>query len=231
MNFAMALDYQSCIDCKACEVACKEENGVQLGADKQRIWVSQVETSIFGKPFVSLHPSQCNHCLDAPCVDVCPTGASYFALGGIVMTNKDTCILCKGCMEACPYDARFVDDHHVAVDKCTFCYDTRLVNGEMTTACQATCPTKVRLFGDLDDEESDLVKMLNKRKFYFLKEEEKTIPKLFYLLPEHDDHYASHSVSPDTNIYTWDEFKPIIDKAKAKREGQWQSVELQSINS
>ena len=58
MNFAMTLDYQSCIDCKACEVACKEENGVQLGADKQRIWVSQSEKSIFGEPFVALHPSQ-----------------------------------------------------------------------------------------------------------------------------------------------------------------------------
>ena len=226
MNFAMALDYQSCIDCKACEVACKEENGVQLGADKQRIWVTQVEKSIFGQPFVSLHPSQCNHCLDAPCVDVCPTGSSYFALGGIVMTNKDTCILCKGCMEACPYDARFVDDTHVAVDKCNFCYDTRLVEGEMTTACQATCPTKVRLFGDIDDEESDLVKLLKERKFYVLKEEEKTVPKLFYLLPEHDNFYAINSVNPDTTIYTWESFKPIIEKAKAKREKQWQTPHI-----
>jgi Fe-S-cluster-containing dehydrogenase component len=221
MNFAMALDYQSCIDCKACEVACKEENGVQLGADKQRIWVSQVEKNIFGTPFISFHPSQCNHCMDAPCVDVCPTGASYFALGGIVMTDKDSCILCKGCMEACPYDARFVDDTHVAVDKCTFCYDTRIVNGETTTACQATCPTKVRLFGDIDDEESDLIKLLKERKFYVLKEGEGTIPKLFYLLPEHDDYFAMNSVSPDTNIYTWDEYKPIIEKAKAKRGNQW----------
>lgn len=226
MNFAMALDYQSCIDCKACEVACKEENGVQLGADKQRIWVTQSEKSIFGEPFVALHPSQCNHCLDAPCVDVCPTGSSYFALGGIVMTDKDTCILCKGCMEACPYDARFVDDTYVAVDKCTFCYDTRIVNGEMTTACQATCPTKVRLFGDLNDEDGDLIQMLKKRKFYVLKEQEGTVPKLFYMLPEHDKNYAMNSVDPETNIYTWDTFKPFIDMAKAKREKQWQNARL-----
>jgi len=226
MNFAMALDYQSCIDCKACEVACKEENGVQLGADKQRIWVTQVEKSIFGQPFISLHPSQCNHCLDAPCVDVCPTGSSYFALGGIVMTDKDTCILCKGCMEACPYDARFVDDTHVAVDKCTFCYDTRLINGEMTTACQATCPTKVRLFGDIDDAESDLVKLLKERRFYVLKEEEKTVPKLFYLLPENDSYYAINSVSTDTKIYTYDTFLPILEAAKAKREKQWKTAKL-----
>ena len=224
MNFAMALEYQNCIDCKACEVACKEQNGVQLGADKQRIWVSQSEISIFGQPFVALHPSQCNHCLDAPCVDVCPTGASHFAEGGLVFTDKETCILCKGCMEACPYDARFVDDKHVAVDKCTFCYDTRIVHGETTTACQATCPTKVRLFGDLDDEDSDLVQLLKQRKFYVLKEAEGTVPKLFYLLPENDDYFAMNSVDTDTTIHTWDTFKPLIEKAKAKRKPQWKSV-------
>ncbi|MDQ7061616.1 MAG: 4Fe-4S dicluster domain-containing protein [Sulfurimonas sp.] len=197
-----------------------------MGADKQRIWVSQVEKSIFGQPFISLHPSQCNHCLDAPCVDVCPTGSSYFAEGGIVMTEKETCILCKACMEACPYDARFVDDTHVAVDKCNFCYESRLSHGETTTACQATCPTKVRLLGDIDDEESDLVKMLKERKFYVLKEDEGTVPKLFYLLPEHDDYFAMNSVAPDTNIYTWETYKPIIEKAKAKRKPQWQTPRM-----
>ncbi len=224
MNFAMALEYQNCIDCKACEVACKEENGVQLGADKQRIWVTQSEKSIFGQPFVALHPSQCNHCMDAPCVDVCPTGASHFVDGGLVMSDKNSCILCKGCMEACPYDARFVDDKYVAVDKCTFCFDTRISKGKTTTACQATCPTKVRLFGDLDDEEGELITLLKKRKFYILKEEEATVPKLLYLLPEHDDYFAMNSVSTGTTIYTWDTFKPLIEKAKAKRSGQWKSL-------
>ncbi len=224
MNFAMALEYQNCINCKACEVACKEENGVQLGADKQRIWVTQSEKSIFGQPFVALHPSQCNHCADAPCVDVCPTQASFFGTGGLVMTDKESCILCKACMESCPYDARFVDDKYVAVDKCTFCYDTRISQGEFTTACQATCPTKVRLFGDLDDEHGELVQLLSKRKFYILKESEGTIPKLFYLLPEYDEHFAMNSVSPDTTIYTWESFKPLIEKAKAKRSPQWKEI-------
>jgi len=216
MNFAMVLDYQNCINCKACEVACKEENGVQLGADKQRIWVGQTEKSIFGTPFVNYYPSQCNHCLDAPCVEVCPTGASYFAEGGLVLVDKDKCILCKGCMEACPYDARFVDDKAVAVDKCTFCYDTRISKGKTTTACQATCPTKVRLFGDLDDENGDLVKLLKERKFFVLKESEGTVPKLFYLFPE-DENFAIHSIGSDTTIYTWEKFKPILEKAKIKR--------------
>lgn len=218
MNFAMVLDYQSCINCKACEVACKEENGVQLGADKQRIWVGENESTVFGMPQINFYPSQCNHCLDAPCVDVCPTHASYFAEGGLVMANKDKCILCKGCMEACPYDARFVDDKAVAVDKCTFCYDTRISKGEFTTACQATCPTKVRLFGDLDDESGELVKILKHRKFFVLKESESTVPKLLYLFPEYDNVFARNSIGSDTTIHTWDSFKPILDNAKAKRE-------------
>ena len=158
MNYAMALEYQNCIHCQACEVACKEENGVQLGADKQRIWVGVVEGTIFGKPFANIYPSQCNHCIDAPCVSVCPTNASHYAKGGIVKVDAKQCILCKGCMEACPYDARFIDDVRVAVDKCTFC-DHRIVETG-TTACQATCPTKVRTFGDLDDADSDIVKLL-----------------------------------------------------------------------
>jgi len=216
MNFAMALDYQNCINCRACETACKQENDVQLGADKQRIWVGQNEESVFGKISVNYYPSQCNHCVDAPCVNVCPTGSSYFGVGGIVMADKEKCILCKGCMEACPYDARFVDDKHVAVDKCTFCYDTRITKGEMTTACQATCPTKVRLFGDIDDENGELVSLLKTRKFFVQKESFGTVPKLFYLFPE-DGNFAIGSIGKDTTIYTWDEFKPILDKARAKR--------------
>jgi len=221
MNYAIAFDYQNCINCKACEVACKEQNDVQLGADKQRIWVGQTEKVVFGKLFVNFYPSQCNHCIDAPCVEVCPTNASHFINGGIVMVDQSKCILCKGCMEACPYDARFVDDEKVAVDKCTFCYDTRISKGYTTTACQATCPTKVRLFGDLDDENGELVQLLKKRKFFVLKQKEKTVPKLFYLFPEHDSDYAMNSIGHDTTIYTWDEMKPIIEKAKAKRMKQW----------
>ncbi|MDD3463145.1 MAG: 4Fe-4S dicluster domain-containing protein [Sulfurospirillaceae bacterium] len=221
MNYAMALDYQNCINCKACEVACKEENGVQLGADKQRIWIGVVEGEVFGKPFTNFYPSQCNHCLDAPCVDVCPTNASHFSKGGIVKVDPHKCILCKGCMEACPYDARFVDDTMVAVDKCTFC-DHRIEETGMT-ACQATCPTKVRMFGDLDDENSDLVKLLKARKFFFQKEKEKTLPKLFYLVPE-DEAYAKQSISHSATIHTWESFKPLYDTVKARRSKQWKNA-------
>jgi Fe-S-cluster-containing dehydrogenase component len=85
-------------------------------------------------------------------------------------------------MNACPYDARYVDDRTVTVDKCNFCTDTRLVRGEVTTACQNTCPTKVRLFGDLDDPNSEISQVLREREHKTLKAHLGTKPKLFYLL-------------------------------------------------
>ncbi len=218
MNYAMALNYQNCINCKACETACKEENGVQLGADKQRIWIGITEGTIFGKPYINLYPSQCNHCLEAPCVSVCPTYASHITEGGIVKVDPSKCILCKGCMEACPYDARFVDDTMVAVDKCTFC-DHR-IDEYGTTACQATCPTKVRLFGDLDDEDSDIVQLLKTKKFFFQKEDAGTLPKLFYIVPD-DEIYSRQSISHDTKIHTWNEFKPKYDAVRDARSKEW----------
>lgn len=219
MNYAMALDYQNCINCKACEVACKEENGVQLGADKQRIWVGEVEGETSDKiPFVNLYPSQCNHCLDSPCVTVCPTNASHYVNGGIVKVDPDQCILCKSCMEACPYGARFIDDTKTAVDKCTFCEHRIAETG--TTACQATCPTKVRTFGDLDDPNSDIVKLLATRKFFFQKEDSGTLPKLFYLVPE-DARYAEQSIGPGTRIHTWPEIQPVYSQAAKRRSAQW----------
>jgi Fe-S-cluster-containing dehydrogenase component len=126
-------------------------------------------------------PSQCQHCEDAPCQEVCPTNATYFADGGIVMVDSNKCILCSYCMNACPYDARYVDDRTMTVDKCTFCSDTRLARGETTTACQNTCPTKVRTFGDLDDPNSEISELLRTREHFSLKSHLGTKPKLFYL--------------------------------------------------
>jgi len=221
-NYAIALEYQNCIDCRACEVACKDENGVMLGADKQRIWVGVVEGGkTLADMFVNFYPSQCNHCIDAPCVTVCPTGASHFAEGGIVKVDYDMCIICKGCMEACPYDARFVDETRHAVDKCTFC-DGR-IQEYGTTACSATCPTKVRTFGDLEDENSDIVNLLKERKFFFLKEKEGTLPKLFYLVPQ-DEEFAKRTLGEGIKFHTWNEIKPLYEAATKAKKDEWKKA-------
>ena len=185
-KYGMALDYKNCINCKACEVACKEENGILLGADKHRIWVGVKE--IEGEyPLLSIasstfYPGQCQQCDNAPCQDVCPTNATYYDENHVVRVDSDRCILCTYCINACPYDARYVDERTLTVDKCTFCSDTRLARGLTTTACQNTCPTKVRTFGDLDDPNSEISQLLMNREYKQMKSHLGTKPKLFYLL-------------------------------------------------
>ena len=185
-RYGMALDYKNCINCRACEVACKKENGVELGANKYRIWIGQKEAE--GEfPNISIasqmyHPSQCQHCDNAPCQQVCPTNATYIDENKVVRVDESRCILCTYCINACPYDARFIDDRTMTVDKCNFCSPTRLASGETTTACQATCPTKVRIFGDLDDPNSEISQALANREYKQMKPHLGTKPKLFYLL-------------------------------------------------
>ena len=185
-RYGMALNYKNCINCKACESACKEENGVLLLKDHYRIWVGVKEAE--GQfPHISIasqtcQPSQRQHCQNAPCQQVCPTNATYYSKEGMVMVDPTKCILCTYCINACPYDARYVDNRTNTVDKCTFCSDTRLANGETTTACQATCPTKVRVFGDLDDPNSEISQLLANKEYRQVKEHLGTKPKLFYIL-------------------------------------------------
>jgi Fe-S-cluster-containing dehydrogenase component len=184
-RYGMVLDYKSCINCKACEVACKEENGILLGADTHRIWVGSNDVNgewpLLDIVSATFMPSQCQHCDDAPCQSVCPTNATYYDDNSVVRVDPDKCILCSYCMNACPYDARYVDDRTVTVDKCNFCTDTRIERGETTTACQNTCPTKVRTFGDLDDPNSEISELLRTREHFSLKAHLGTKPKLYYL--------------------------------------------------
>lgn len=185
-TYAMAIDYKNCINCRACEAACKEENVIAFGKDKYRIWISQKEAE--GKfPDISLvsqtfYPSQCQHCDNAPCQLVCPTQATYYDENRIVRVDTDKCILCSYCIAACPYDARYIKEYEKVVDKCNFCADTRLADGYSTTACQATCPTKVRVFGDIDDPNSEISILLANNRYKQLKDHLGTKPKLFYIV-------------------------------------------------
>lgn len=184
-RYAMALDYKDCINCKACETACKQENGILLGAESHRIWVGTKELEgefpLLNIASSNFMPGQCQQCDNAPCQEVCPTNATFYDDNGVVRVDPEKCILCTYCMTACPYDARYVDDRTTTVDKCNFCADTRIARGETTTACQATCPTKVRIFGDLDDPNSEISQVLRTREHYTLKSHLGTKPKLFYL--------------------------------------------------
>jgi len=185
-NYAMAFDYKLCINCHACEVACKEENGVDLGAKNHRLWIEEdgeTEGNFWNlnREKVEFIQMQCQQCEEAPCLKACPNGAIYIDERGIVRLHKERCDLTLACMKACPYDARYIDEKNALTDKCIFCADTRLARGETTTACQISCPAKLRYFGDLDDDESEISRVLRERKHFKLKSELGTKPKLFYL--------------------------------------------------
>lgn len=129
-------------------------------------------------------PVLCNHCNRPPCVRVCPTSATYKdTKTGIVMMDQKRCIGCKTCMAACPYNARYFNEQVRAVDKCNFCFDTRISKGETKTACAAACPAQARIFGDLTDYESQLYKLVHtpEKTVWVLRPETGALPNVFYI--------------------------------------------------
>ncbi len=181
-NLAMVIIGDRCIGCDACYVACKTDWDVPALKESYRTKVWEVEgEDNLGRPTISFLPVLCNHCQNAPCVTVCPTGASFQREeDGIVLVNSDMCIGCKACMIACPYDARYYDEQKKSVDKCTFCLP-RLNNG-LDPACVATCVGGSRNFGDISDSESSVSKLLeNATSISRLKEDEGTLPNVYYI--------------------------------------------------
>lgn len=175
-KYGMLIDTRSCLHCDACMIACKAENVVPVG--NSRNWVRETEKGMYPRVSVQMEPGQCMQCTNAPCVRVCPTGASYIDDNGIVRVNPDDCIGCRYCMEACPYNARYFHEESGTVDKCNFCAH-RLAQG-LEPACVVTCPTKVRVFGDLLDQQSEISQLLATLPTEVKKEEAGTSPNVFY---------------------------------------------------
>ena len=146
-KLGMLIDLSLCIGCNACTVACKRENDVPLGAFNTWIESFDVERPD-GRIARANVPKQCNHCADAPCVRVCPTGAIYRAEDGTVQIDKDKCIGCQFCAMACPYGVRYLNQTERVVEKCTLC-EQRTSQGELPQ-CVAQCGARARFFGDLD---------------------------------------------------------------------------------
>jgi Fe-S-cluster-containing dehydrogenase component len=177
MRYAMAIDTRKCVGCSDCVVACQTENNVPLGFCRD--WVVEVVDGTYPNVSIELRSERCNHCDNSPCVRCCPTGASHFADGGIVLVEHNKCIGCGACIQACPYDARYSHPEGY-VDKCTFCIH-RVREGK-DPACVSVCPTSCMYFGDLDDPNSKIVNMLKNRKFKSLAPEAGTKPQIFYLV-------------------------------------------------
>lgn len=154
-RFGMLIDLAACIGCNACAIACKQENDVPFG--NFNTWVESWDAGTYPNVTRANVPKLCNHCANAPCVKVCPTGASRRTDEGVVLVDYDKCIGCKYCMAACPYQARSLKNTG-EVGKCTFCHH-RSSKG-LLPACVSTCVTRARYFGDLNDPDSDISKKI-----------------------------------------------------------------------
>ena len=211
-RLGLVIDLDTCVGCHACVVNCKEWNtggyGAPLadidayGEEPSGAWLNRVHTfevTPADQPAQIVHfPKSCLHCDDAPCVTVCPTGASYKrSEDGIVLVDEDMCIGCGLCAWACPYGAREMDPVEKVMKKCTLCVD-RIYNEEIPEidripACVRTCPSSARHFGDFNDPESNVSILTMARGGYDLMPEMGTRPVNKYLPPRPKTNPGAHS--------------------------------------
>ncbi len=177
MNYGFVIDTRSCIGCHACSTACKSENEVPLGVN--RTWVKYTETGRFPDTRRAFQVTRCNHCANPPCVRICPVTAMYQRHDGIVEFDSSVCIGCKACLQACPYDAIYIDPDSGTAAKCHFC-GHRVENG-LEPACVVVCPTHSIIAGDMDDPKSEIARVLARNDTTVRKPEQGTSPKLFYI--------------------------------------------------
>jgi Fe-S-cluster-containing dehydrogenase component/formate-dependent nitrite reductase membrane component NrfD len=216
VNYAFLIDNRRCIGCHACSVACKAEHEMPLGV--ARTWVKYVEKGVFPETRRTFQVTRCNHCDDAPCVEICPTTALFRRRDGIVDFDGNRCIGCKACMQGCPYDALYIDPQTETAAKCNFC--AHKVEVGLEPPCVTVCPTQAIVAGDLDDPASRLVHLVARESVQVRKPEKGTKPKVFYI--DGDAASLVPSAAPPASEYLWSQAPPTpvaFNTMAASREG------------
>lgn len=197
MKYGFVIDNRKCIGCHACTTACKSEHNVPVGVN--RTWVKQVEKGTFPDTRRLFSVMRCNHCTDAPCVEICPTEALYIRQDGIVDFDKDRCIGCKSCMQACPYDALYIDPETHTAAKCNYC--AHRIDVGLEPACVNVCPEHAIISGDMEDETSEIAQLLSRQAVKVRKPEKGTVPNLFYI--DADEASLNPTATSKTGEYFW----------------------------
>ncbi len=195
-EWGFVVDTHKCIGCARCVKACKQENHVPLDKEVYRTWVERYRETALGVEIDSPNggldfppleettgkqffvPKLCNQCKNAPCVQVCPVGATYRTGDGVILVDDKRCVGCRYCIQACPYGARFLHPETHVADKCTWCYH-RVMKG-MEPACVTVCPVGARKFGNLN-EHSEVREIIETERVRGLKPEKGTKPMVFYI--------------------------------------------------
>ena len=177
VNFGFAIDNRKCIGCHACTVACKSEHDVPVGVN--RTHVKYIETGTYPDSTREFSVHRCNHCEDSPCTTICPTTALFTRSDGIVDFDDDRCIGCKSCMQACPYDALYINPNTGTAAKCNYC--AHRIENSYEPACVIVCPVEAIVSGDLDDPNSNLSQLIAENETKVRKPEAGTVPNVFYL--------------------------------------------------
>lgn len=180
-RYAMLIDLRRCIGCQSCTVSCAIENQTPQGEFRTTVNQYQVRREDSDVVTNVLLPRLCNHCDNPPCVPVCPVQATFQREDGIVVIDNQRCVGCAYCVQACPYDARFINHETQTADKCTFCVH-RLEAG-LLPACVESCVGGARIIGDLHNPQSRLRQLLDAHKdaIRVLKPDDNTSPQVFYL--------------------------------------------------
>lgn len=198
MDLGFVIDHRKCIGCHACTVACKAENDVPVGSF--RTWVKYVEKGVYPDTRRHFTVLRCNHCDAAPCVTICPVNALEKRPDKIVDLDRDRCIGCRACMQACPYDALYLNEDTGVAEKCHFC--AHRTSRGLEPACVVVCPERAIVAGDTSNPESEISRYLADGATARRKVEKGTEPRVWYVAAEEEGLRGGRAAEPERWIWS-----------------------------